>query len=182
MRRLPDGLAPRRRRAAKRALPRDARPRDHRPRHRSGRGHRACGRHARRRAVARRNLRRLPPLCKRSRESLREGGIHRLHARRRLRRARDRRRTVLPADPGPLFGPRRGAAFVRGPNRLPRVPPGWRRPEPRPLRIRRRGPFARADRACERPPGVRVHASRRRRGATLRARARRRLGRRPSRT
>ena len=76
---------------------------------------------ARGRSLARRHLRPLRLLPARPREPVRVGGLHRLHARRRLCRIRGGRCALRVSAARPLRRPPRGAAAVRRADRLPRL-------------------------------------------------------------
>ncbi len=118
-------------------------------------------------------------IAARRREPVRRPGVHRLHARRRLRHPRGGRCALLLFAGRPGAGRRLGrAAAVRRADRLARAAGRGRRAGARAVRLRRRGAPDRAGGAPAGAHGVRVHATRRRCGAGARARARRRLGRR----
>ena len=136
VRRLPDRSPhPRRRAAGAQAA---ARPRPPDRRHRRSRGGAVRAGRARRRPVARLDVRRVPLLPQRAREPLRPRPLHRLHARRRLRRGGRGRCPLLPSAAGRPV--RRGAraAALRGADRVPGAARGRRRRAPRPVRVRRR--------------------------------------------
>ena len=111
-----------------------------------------------------------------AREPLRGGALHRLSARRRLRRIRGRRRALCLPAACRLRRRACGAAAVRRSDRLSCVRDGRRCPHARSLRLRRGGASGRAGRARAGTHGVRLHASRRQRRAGIRAGARRALG------
>ena len=155
-----------------------ARPRSPDRRHR-GRGGRVRRGRARGRAVARLDVRRVPLLPLRAREPVRPSPLHRLHARRRLRRgAVADARYCLPLPDGPLrreLAPLLCAGLI-GYRALRAAATAER------LGLYGFGAAAHivAQLAATRDDGVRVHAPGRRRGAVARARARRRVGRRAS--
>src|SRR5205807_10504406 len=101
-------------------------------------------------------------------EPLPAGTVHRVSARRWLRGAGRGRPAVLLPYPGAVPGPRRGAAALRGTDRVPRPAAGGRCSSPRPLRVRRRRPPHRPGRTLSRVAGVRLHPRGRPRGAGVR--------------
>ena len=133
-----------------------------------------------RRPVAGLDVRHLPLLPLRARESVRPGALHGLHPRRRLRRGDGRRRALLPAASRRPLRRAARAASLRGADRLPRSAGSRRRRDPRPLRLRRRRPHRRAAGGPRRTPRARLHAARRRGRPVAGARGRRRVGRSPS--
>ena len=78
---------------------------------------------------------------------------------------------------GWLLRPGGRAAALRRPQRLPRVPDGWRGKAPRVLRIRVGRAHDRAGGAARRARGVRLRQAGRRRGRGVRAKPRRGVGR-----
>lgn len=177
LRGVPHRPARDRRRTAAGQVRSDTRPRDRRHGGGARRARRALPRRrARRRAVAGLDLWRLRLLPQRPREPVRAGALHRLPARRRLRRIRRRRPALLLRPARAVRRRRSGTAAVRRPDRLPRAAPRPRRATARPVRLRRSRAHRRASGAPPGPRGVRVHAPRRCRGAGLRARTGRRVG------
>src|ERR1051325_7287950 len=149
---LPHRPARRRRRAAGSEATAHSRPSDRRARREN--------RRAPRRPVARLDVRRVPLLHRRTRESLRPRAVHRLHARRRIRGVRRRRRALLLPDSGRLFVRGSGAAVVRGSHRLSRVSHDRRREADRLLRIRLGRADPRASGGGGRARGLPDHARR----------------------
>ena len=109
----------------------------------------------RRDRLARLGLRDVPLLRERPGEPLPERALHRVHAGRRLRRARRRRGALRLPPPRARHRRAHGAAPLRGAHRLPRAAARGRRGADRPLRLRRLRPHRRPGRAWQ---GRRVFA------------------------
>ena len=179
LRGLPHRSARRRRRAAAAEAPPRPRARDGRARGRARRGGDALrDRRPGRRFRGSAGRAAICPACRSGRENLcPRARFTGYDARRRLRGGGDRRRAVSPSrSPTATATRRRRRSSARGSSG---IAPGRRcgGAAPRPLRFRRRRPHRRAARAPRRPGGLRLHPRGGRRGAGVRALARRGAGR-----
>ena len=116
-------------------------------------------------------------LRERAGEPVRSRALHRLSDRRRLRRIHCRRCPLLLSAARRLRRRRGGAALVCRADRLSLAAHGRRCRAPRHLRLRRRRPHRRPGGPAPGPAGLRLHPRGRPRGAGVRARPRRGLGR-----